>query len=50
MYLYQVLSPDGRVMVQCTDPRCTYPEDIERDIRRAGFKIKVQQDRENGKQ
>ncbi len=48
MYLYQVTDPAGRVLMQTTDPRCTYAPDVERAIRRAGFRIKVQQDPADG--
>ena len=42
-YLYQVIGPDGRCMMHTTDPRCAYPADVERALRRAGYRIRVQQ-------
>ena len=44
MFLYQVIDRAGRCMVSTTSRACVYAPEIERDIRRAGYRIKVQQD------
>lgn len=48
MYLYQVIDPGGRVMMATTDPRCAYPAETERAIKRAGYKVRVRQGPDGG--
>lgn len=38
-FVYQVVQQDGRVMMQTYDPACVYSEDIQRELRKAGFRI-----------
>lgn len=49
MFLYQVFDRAGRCMVSTTSRACVYPPEVERDMKRAGYKIKVQEDKESSK-
>lgn len=37
---YQVIGPDGKVKMSTTHESCTYPPEVERAMRAAGYKIK----------
>lgn len=48
-FLYQVMQPDGRIMMQTNDPACVYSADIKRALQQAGYKI-VQKEQPTQKQ
>lgn len=38
-FLYQVMRPDGCIMMQTNDPACIYSADIKRALQQAGYII-----------
>lgn len=44
MFCYKIFGPDGRCMMSTTSRACTYPAEMERAMKRAGYKIKITDD------
>lgn len=42
---YEVVGPDGKIKMSTTQERCTYPPDVERAMKKAGYRIRKKEEK-----